>query len=99
MPTNIRTPEQIELDAIEAFRAGASVSMRQARLALNEVGMLSQINAAIASLPDDERAVAEIEWEYGSVVERKSEWVIDITGALGMTPEQVDDLFRLAATK
>lgn len=99
MPTNIRTPEQIEQDALDAFREGAVVSMRQARLALLEVGLLSQIDDTIAALPEPDKSTATIEWEYAATVERLSPWVISLTAALGMTPEQVDDLFRLAATK
>ena len=99
MPTNIRTPEKIEQDAIDAFRQGAVVSMRQARLALFDAGLLTQIDETIASLPKPDKSTATIEWEYAATVERLSPWVINLTAALGMTPEQVDDLFRLAATK
>ena len=76
-----------------------SVTMRQARIALLQSGVLDQVDAAIAAIPDPaERRAAEIEWEYGAVVDRLSPWVVSLTAALGMTPQEVDGLFRLAVT-
>lgn len=85
-------------EEIQNRRAQTQVSMRQARLALLNEGFLSQIEAAIASLPAGQKEAAEIEWEYGSNVERLSPWVVQITSALGMTDEQVDELFAYAST-
>jgi hypothetical protein len=64
-----------------------------------ELDYLLQIDETIASLPEPDKSTATIEWEYAATVERLSPWVNNLTAALGMTPEQVDDLFRLAATK
>lgn len=74
------------------------VSMRQARLALLQQNLLSQVDAAIDSLPSPSREQAQIEWEYSTEVRRNSPWVIELTPALGLTSEQMDDLFKLAAT-
>jgi hypothetical protein len=74
------------------------VTMRQARLALLQQGLLSSVDAAIAGLPEGEKEAAEIQWEYGSEVERLSPLVVGLMPALGMSEEEIDDLFVLAGT-
>lgn len=74
------------------------VSMRQARLALLGAGLLSTIDAAIASLPSPQKEAAQIEWEYSAYVERSNALIASLSTALGMTAEQMDALFVQAAT-
>jgi hypothetical protein len=69
-----------------------SVTMRQARLALLGAGLLEQVNAAITD------PVAQIEWEYAQTVERHSPLVQNLAAGLGLTEEQLDNLFTLAST-
>jgi hypothetical protein len=82
----------------EEKRSGVVVTMRQARLALNQQGLLSSVEDALAALPDGEREAALIEWEYSSTVERLSPLVASLTLAIGLTDESMDDLFALAMT-
>jgi hypothetical protein len=93
-----RTPEELELAIKEWNRPRTSVTMRQARLALEQAGKLSMVNDAIASMDEPDKTTASIEWEYGSTVERMSPWVNTMTSALRMTNEEIDSLFELAAT-
>lgn len=74
------------------------VTMRQARLALLQTGKLSVVNSAIASIPGEAGEAARIEWEFSSIVERKRPYVQQIAAVLGMSSQQLDDLFTLAAT-
>jgi len=92
-----RDPEDV-LETVEAQRQGMRPTMRQARLALLQQGLLSSVDAAIAGLPDGQREAAVIEWEYGSEVERLSPLVVGLMPALGMSEEEIDDLFVLAGT-
>lgn len=71
-----------------------SVTPLQARKALRQAGLKAQVDAYIATLSDE----AQEEWEYCIAVERNNGLVSDAATALGMTEEQKDDLFRLAAT-
>lgn len=80
------------------WRSGASVSMRQARLALLQAGKLSDVDAAIAALPSPEKEAAQIEWEYAAEVKRTSRLVENLTPALGLSEAEMDGLFKLAAT-
>lgn len=85
----------------EAKRIAAvpqSVTMRQARLALHAAGLLSGVNAAIASLEEPAKTAAQIEWEYASAVERNAGLVPAMAAALGMSDADIDDLFVTAAT-
>lgn len=74
------------------------VTMRQARLALLQNGMLTQVNDAVANIPGAQGDAARIEWEFSSTVERNRPLVQSLGAALGLTDTQLDDLFRLAAT-
>ncbi len=71
------------------------ITMRQARLALLQVGLLSSITTAISQLPSPQREEAEIEWEYSQVVERNWSFVLSIGESLSL---DLDDLFSLAST-
>lgn len=82
----------------EEYRPEMVVTMRQARLALAEQGLLSQVQDAISLIPEPDKTKIEIEWEYASEVDRNSSWVSVLQPALGVTDEQIDDLFILART-
>lgn len=79
-------------------RPPAKVTMRQARLALSAAGILTQVDAAINALEEPQRSVARIEWDYSQEVQRDRELVQLLGPALGLSDEQLDDLFREAAT-
>lgn len=76
----------------------ASVTMRQARLALLGAGLLDDVEAAIAALPSPQKEAAKIEWEYSQEVQRHNGFVSVLAPMLGMTAEQTDALFVQAAT-
>ena len=75
------------------------VSMRQARLALLEVGLLNNVDQIISLLPEPMQSEAKIEWEYAAEVRRDWPSLNQIAQYLNLTSEYVDDLFILAATK
>lgn len=90
------TAEEIA-NQLSARRAGMIVTPRQARLALLQAGHLASIDTAIAGLSELLKDQVTIEWEYAVQIERMSPWVVAMTESLGMTPEQVDQLFEAAA--
>lgn len=71
----------------------ASVTARQARLALNVAGLLADVEAAIAA----EGGAVAIEWEYASTIDRASPLVASMAAALELTEQQLDALFAQAA--
>lgn len=87
--------QQEMTDALAAWRSAASVTMRQARLALLTANRLDDVEAAVAQA---ERSV-QIEWEYATVVERVSPLVTALGAALGLDDAAIDALFGDAATR
>ena len=77
--------------------APASVTMRQARLALLGAGLLDDVEAAIAALPSPQKEAARIEGEYSQEVQRYNGFVPVLALALGMTEAQTDALLIAAA--
>ena len=79
-------------------REGMVISMRQCRLALLGAGLLDNVDAAIATLPEPDKSAAIIAWEYGAVVERLSPFVLSMIPLLGLTDAEIDNLFEVAVT-
>ena len=70
-----------------------SVTMRQARLALNAHGLLGNVQPAIDSLPAPDKIKAQIEWDYSNGLERQNPFVTTLGTALGMDSAAIDALF------
>ena len=79
-------------------REGMTITMRQCRLALLGAGLLDNVDAAIATLPEPDKSAATIAWEYGAVVERLSDFVVGMGPLLGLTDLDIDALFEVAVT-
>jgi len=76
-----------------------SVTSRQIRLALLYSGIsLSVIDAAINSMPEPTKSVARVTWDYSTLVFRNNPMIATMQPALGLTKEQIDQLFILAST-
>lgn len=81
-----------ELDALIPME----VSMRQARLAMLDAGIIASVDTAIAALPSPQKEAAQIEWEYATTVRRDSTLVATLATSLGLTEQQVGNLFTAA---
>lgn len=77
-----------------AAPAPTVVSMRQARLALLQSGLLDQVATAINAGSQAD----QITWEYATEVRRADPLVANLSVALGLTELQLDGLFTLAAS-
>ena len=74
------------------------VTMRQARLALHQAGLLPTVESAIDTLPEPPRTAARIEWDYSNSILRNNPFVSQLALMLGFTESQLDELFVLAST-
>lgn len=83
---------------LENKRSGMRVTMRQAQLALHQVGRLSEVEAAINNMVEPEKTLVSIEWRTATHVDRTSPWVSALAAALGLSEADLDSLFELAAT-
>jgi len=66
------------------------ITMRQARLALLNAGLLTTVTNAITAGTDE---ALKIEWDYATEVKRDWASLITMATALGLTSEQLDGLF------
>lgn len=71
----------------------ATVSPRQFRQALNAAGLRASVEAAVASADID----TQDWWEYATSIDRDNGPLNAAATALGVSSEQLDDLFRAAA--
>jgi hypothetical protein len=75
------------------------VTPRQMRQALILSGVsLTDIDAALDSLPEPTKSLAKIEWEYSIAFKRLNPLVASVGQILGWTSQQLDDLWKLAGT-
>lgn len=84
----------------ETLRKLAVVTPAQLRLALLEIGVdLESIDTAIANIADiKQRKQAEILWNYANEVQRNHPLISSFGKTLGLSEEQIDDIFSLAKT-
>lgn len=76
-----------------------AVTPRQMRIALVMSGIsLSTIDSIIDALPEPNRSVTRITWEYSVEFQRSNPLLIAMAPALGLSTAQVDSLFQLAST-
>lgn len=74
------------------------ITPRQARQALILNGIsLSEIDAALDSLPEPTKSLAKAEWEYSIAFQRNRPLVAQVGQMLGWTSQQLDDLWKFAA--
>jgi len=83
-------------DVVVPGNVPQEVTMRQAKLALLHAGILDTVDGLIASMPGVQGRAARIEWEYASVILRDSSLVKSFIPTLGLTEQQIDNLFILA---
>lgn len=70
------------------------VSPYQARVALLQAGLLSQVDTIVNASGNDALKIA---WEYANAFYRHSAFISSLAPALGLTEEQVDQLFIAAS--
>lgn len=75
-----------------------SVTMRQARQAMLNAGILGQVDSLIAAMPGEEGESARIDWNHAREVKRDWPLIGALGPQLGLTEQQIDDLFIYAAT-
>ena len=75
-----------------------SIAMWQARSALIDAGLLDDIDAFLANIPDaTERKKAQVKWEFSNTVRRDDPLLAAVVVKMGITNQQLDALFIAAA--
>lgn len=84
---------------LQAGEVPQSVTMRQAKSALLQMGILDKVPAAIAAIEDAmERQLVQIAWDEEVIVSRSGDLAKRLERSFKRSPQQVDALFVLAAT-
>lgn len=65
-----------------------SITPLQAKLQLLKLGLLDEVEALVTG-----DRTAQLYWEYASVIERDNEILLMMAEQLGLTSEQVDEMF------
>lgn len=78
----------------EGWREATEVSRFQARVALHNFGLFDAVDKALSA--PDAPFLAKEAWASASVFKRLSPTVTAMAGILGLTDEQLDELFRAA---
>lgn len=90
------TPEEMkELQQIgKAKNIPQIITARQLRLALLEKGVdINKIDKIINALPEEQKTVAQISWEYAHTFERNNPMLLQVAEAIGITEEELNDIF------
>jgi hypothetical protein len=75
------------------------VSARQIRTAMVYGGLsIEAIETALDGLPEPTKTVAKIAWDYASDFERDNPLVVSLAPVLGLSEQQLNDLWDLAKT-
>jgi hypothetical protein len=77
-------------------RISREIANWRAKAVLATMGMLSQVTATIAALPEPDRTVVSLAWAGDAKLARRGKTVLALASALGLTDSQLDELFVAA---
>jgi len=70
-----------------------SLTQRQARVVLIRAGYLATVETVIANMPGVSGDEARITWEFATEIRRDDPLLVQISGLLNLTTEQIDQMF------
>lgn len=74
-----------------------SITMRQFRLVLLNNGLLNTINNILNNMSGNDGEYVRIEWEYANEVNRNSPWVSSISQSIGISEQEIDQIFLVGS--
>lgn len=87
--------DKVIVDTSPENRVPKEIFAYQARLALIDSGLLSQVDTII----NNTNGELKVRWEWSDILYRNSPHVISVANQLGLTSDQLDDLFIAASKK
>jgi hypothetical protein len=90
-------PSLSHITPIEVWIAAEEVQLWRLRTILKAQGLFTSVQTVIANIPDPSLKLAADEgFEYGNVVSRTSPIMMVVQQGLGLTDDQVDQIFIAA---
>lgn len=68
----------------------------RAKAILAQMGLLATVEAAISAMPEPERTVTSLAWGGDAKLARRGKTVLGLASVLGLSSDQIDDLFIAA---
>ena len=100
IPGVIRVMEKEVYDELYAMelraRKPSTATPLQIRLALLKLNMLDDVQNFIENLEEPARSLVLMEWEYALEIDKNSTTIQTLAADMGLTTEQLDDIFVLA---
>ncbi len=93
---HFKTPDEIADEAYANWRENAKVSPFQARAVLARAGLLGQVQQLMGG--KNQNSDEALAWEYATEIRRDSQLMLTLAGELGLTEQQLDDLFSQGET-
>lgn len=95
------TPGALRIDVItesdpETPIENIEVPMWRLRAILTLMGLKDSVDAIINSLPEPDKSIGKIAWEYGNTIMRLSPITTAVQQGLSLTNTQVDEIFNQA---
>ena len=93
---------QTHYSAVAAINAAAAaipeeVERWKLRAILKERGYFNAIEAAFNAIPEPEQTRVREKWIGQETVQRNHPTIVQLGAAIGLTPSQIDDVFKAAA--
>jgi len=92
---------QAVIDGIELpvspARVPREIELWQAKAVMFAMGLISQVEASIAAMPEPQRTVAQCAWSGNARLARRGPTVTALAPALGLTDAQLDSMFIQAS--
>ena len=88
---------EYEANKLQKRREAMTVSNKDLRLALNDQGVYGDVEGAMAKSTNTTEL--EIHWSFSTHINRLDPWVVEVGAALGMSDDQLDELFEAAGSQ
>ena len=85
---NVLPKTEVEITEYRKSQVPQSITPLQAKLQLLKLGLLDEVELLVTG-----DRTAQLYWEYASVVERDNTVLLLMANSIGLTSEQVDEMF------
>lgn len=90
--------ETVRQITLSAEAVPQEVLLWQFRAAVALAGLKEAVETELASLHGATKTIATDKWEYGNTVKRYHPTTVSLGAAIGLSPSQIDDIFKTAAS-